>query len=99
MQKSYLRGHEIEYQNNEWVYSDNKESTVKTHEERPCKHCCKHYTKDGHDACLGTLIGVMNACCGHGVVNEAYVQFLDGSAIHGEDATIVLEVLKKYNTK
>jgi len=40
-----------------------------------CNHCNLDPTKEGHDACLGTLPNVMNACCGHGDVNLAYVQF------------------------
>jgi hypothetical protein len=28
----------------------------------------------------------MNACCGHGVETDAYVQFLDGKSIHGREA-------------
>jgi hypothetical protein len=94
--KSFLRGHEIEYQNSEWVYSDTKESTVQTHKERSCGYCDMYSTDEGHDGCLGTLKGVMNACCGHGQKKEAYVQFLDGVSIHGEDATTILDILKKY---
>jgi hypothetical protein len=94
--KSYLRGYEIEYLNNQWVYSDTKESTAQTHEERPCGFCGKACTKEGHDDCLGTLKGVMNACCGHGRNQEAYVQFLDGSVIRSCDAITVFNVLKKY---
>ena len=40
-----------------------------------CTHCGKERTAEGHDGCVGTLPNVMNACCGHGKVNEAYVQF------------------------
>lgn len=40
-----------------------------------CKSCDRHPTKEGHDACLGELPGVANACCGHGDVEKAYVQF------------------------
>lgn len=40
-----------------------------------CKHCDFAPNKDGHDACLGELPGVMNACCGHGDECDAYVQF------------------------
>lgn len=43
-------------------------------------------TSEGHDPCLGTLDGVSNACCGHGVTEEAYVQFGDGTIISGSDA-------------
>lgn len=96
MTHSTLRGHDIEFVNNEWIYSDTKKPTIYTFNSRPCGHCDKHNTPEDHDACLGELKGIMNACCGHGVVKEAYVQFLDGFSIHGEDAVIILDVLKKY---
>lgn len=62
-----------------------------------CPKCGEKQTKDGHDACLGCLPGVMNACCGHGNLGAAkpYVQFLDGKSIHGTDAQIILGVLKR----
>lgn len=94
MSKSYLRGHEIELVNGEWVYRDTKEPTVDTWGNRPCGSCGMFKTIEGHDGCLGTLPGIMNACCGHGRSSEAYVQFLDGHAIHGKDATIILDILK-----
>ena len=40
-----------------------------------CKHCGLNRTEQGHDGCIGELVGVMNACCGHGEVKMAYVQF------------------------
>lgn len=40
-----------------------------------CGHCGLHRTEQGHDGCIGTLEGVMNACCGHGEKSVAYVQF------------------------
>lgn len=40
-----------------------------------CTHCNKSRTPEGHDGCIGTLKNVMNACCGHGETNMAYVQF------------------------
>ena len=94
--KSHLRGHEIEFSNGEWVYSDTKEPTVTGWQNRPCGHCQQFNTKEGHDACLGTLIGVMNACCGHGDNKEAYVQFLDGNVVNGKDSLAIIEILKKY---
>lgn len=93
--KSHFRGHEIEYLNNEWVFSDTKESTVTTFETRPCGHCNEFATPEGHDPCLGTLPGLMNACCGHGKAKEAYVQFMDSSCVNGEDAITIMEILKK----
>lgn len=95
MAKHYLRGHEIEFTNDEWIYSDTKEPTVFNYINKPCGHCNKHYTPEGHDGCLGTLKGIMNACCGHGQANDADVQFLDGYSVHGEDAETILNILKK----
>lgn len=40
-----------------------------------CTHCNLKRTAEGHDGCIGTLKNVMNACCGHGENNTAYVQF------------------------
>ena len=91
---SHLRGHAIEHDGNEWVYSDTKESTVKTHMDRACGHCDKHATPEGHDGCLGTLPNVMNACCGHGALKEAYVQFEDGSVIRGNNAISEIEKMR-----
>lgn len=71
---SKLRGHEIVKVNEEWIYCDTKEPTATTHKTRPCGHCGEYETAEGHDACLGTLARVMNACCGHGSPSEAYVQ-------------------------
>jgi len=48
-----------------------------------CRKCGKLPTKEGHDACLGTLPNVMNACCGHGRDQWAYVQFWGGRIIQG----------------
>lgn len=61
-----------------------------------CDHCKLEYGPEGHDACLGELIGLMNACCGHENKDMAYVQFLDGECIRGEDAIIIIEVLKRH---
>ncbi|WP_339193922.1 hypothetical protein MKY95_19215 [Paenibacillus sp. FSL P4-0176] len=92
--KSHFRGHEIEYLNGEWVFSDTKESTVATFETRPCGHCNKFATPEGHDPCLGTLPRVMNACCGHGSVSETYVQFMDTSCVRGKEAQEMIEILR-----
>jgi len=95
--KDYLRGHLIEFYGGEWVYCDTGESTADTWKERPCGHCDLHDTTEGHDGCLGTLPGVMNACCGHGDKHEgAYVQFLDETCIRNDDALEIMDVLKKY---
>lgn len=81
-----LRGHAIYFDGQEFRYSDNHESTVATWKERPCGHCGLHNTPEGHDGCLGTLPGVRNACCGHGQVRGAYIQFNDLTELRGQDA-------------
>lgn len=88
-----LRGHEIETLDGVWVYSDTLSPSAGN--ERQCGFCDKKNTPEGHDGCLGTLPGIMNACCGHGSTNEAYVQLLDGHGIYGEDAVSIIEILKK----
>ena len=96
IQKSKLRGCDIEFVNGQWIYCDTKKLTVDTWQDRSCGRCGKFLTKEGHDACLGTLPGIMNACCGHGDNRDAYVQFLDEFSIHGKDAITILGILKKY---
>lgn len=91
MTKSYLRGHKIELVDDKWTYCDTGSSTA--NDVRPCGYCNKENTPEGHDGCLGTLPGVMNACCGHGEILETYVQFLDGHSIHGDGARKILDVL------
>ncbi|MCM3257046.1 hypothetical protein M3664_04525 [Paenibacillus lautus] len=94
--KSHWRGHEIEFLDGQWVFSDTKEPTQTTYDTRACGYCSMQATPEGHAACLGTLQGGMNACCGHGVREGAYVQFLDSSCVRGEDALTIMDILKKY---
>ncbi len=95
--KSHERGHLITYSEDgeHWIFEDTGEPVHETYIGRSCGNCGKHPTVEGHDACLGTLPGVMNACCGHGNVEEAYIQFLDGFSVSGEDAITIQEILKK----
>ena len=82
-----LRGHAIYTDDGEtWRYTDTGERTVETNRERPCGHCGLYSGKDGHDPCIGELQGVMNACCGHGSSDEAYVQWWSGAEIRGDAA-------------
>jgi len=67
------------------VYADTRQP-VAENPHRECGRCGRPPTAEGHDAYLGTLPGVMNACCGHGQANEAYVQREDGSSYSGEAA-------------
>ena len=84
------RGHEIEQV---YVYKDT-EQLVKDNVNRACGYCGLENTPEGHDGCLGTLPNVMNACCGHGRINEAYVQFGNNSVIRGHIAIDIQGKLK-----
>ena len=94
--KSKFMGNNIIFVNNEWIYEDTKLPVSETYQERKCENCNRHITKEGHDACLGNLPGVINACCGHGREDEAYVQLLDKTVIDGIDAIKIMNILKKY---
>ena len=61
-----------------------------------CCHCNKRTNDEGDDFCLGHLDEsiVMNACCGHGVDEHAYVQFWDSECIRGEQAINKINELK-----
>lgn len=61
---AYKRGWPLVYRDGRWVYEDTGEPID---EERPCRRCNKMPTEDSHDACLGTIPGLVSACCGHGV--------------------------------
>ena len=63
---SQQRGHPIrvDVETGEWTYRDTGEPISI---ERPCVRCGEMPTEDGHDACLGHIEGLSNACCGHGV--------------------------------
>ena len=103
MSLSYHRGHLIymtqgdgqlvpRLPNIVWRYWDNGEPTETTN--RPCGHCGIFKTEEGHDPCLGTLPGVMNACCGHGRSESTYVQLADGTRLSGQDATDFIEMYR-----
>jgi len=86
LELGYWRGHEIRrVAADAWAYSDTGES-VSSQPARACGRCGGAVTSEGHDACLGTLPGVMNACCGHGRMADAYVQLNDGRILQGQEA-------------
>jgi len=65
---------------------------------RACGNCETPQTKEGHDGCLGTLPFLMNACCGHGEIKEAYIQFFNGFCIRGLFAIAFIKILKLLST-
>ncbi len=74
------RGHDISQNEQKmWTYIDTGQ-LVSDNPNRDCKLCNSDTDIDG---CLGKLPGVMNACCGHGNVNESYVQFTNGVILRG----------------
>jgi len=93
---SHCHGYETRFDEDsgEWVYANDLSSISN---ERPCQRCGMFSTIDGHDACLANLPGVINACCGHGVLdkdNYPYVMFVDKTTLRGEKAS---EWIKENN--
>jgi len=90
------RGHKLVRIGTEWRYADTLDLVV-WGDGRPCGFCGKHSTPEDHDGCLGTLPGVMNACCGHGPDGHegAYVQFPDGVCIRDEAAMAFFNEFRK----
>lgn len=91
---STWRGHKTELVDGVWVFNDNKKP-VQDDPNRLCGYCEIEAIPEGHDGCLGTLPGVMNACCGHGEPAEAYVQFSSLHIVSGLAAIDVIDYLKK----
>jgi len=98
----HWRGHAIEAKR---VWADSKASIISIEDEwffvdtgdpvwasaeRSCGKCGKQRTAAGHDDCLGTLSGVMNACCGHGDAALAYVQYREGLTFRGRLARVLI---------
>jgi len=80
-----LRGSAMHKEDGEWVFTDTGDSVKETYRDRPCGRCNGPNTPEGHDACLGQLPGVLNACCGHGDRKNAYIHFANGVIIRGFD--------------
>lgn len=81
-----FKGSEIHKRGDDYYFDGTGEKVSETWKDMPCGFCGKHNTPEGHDACLGTIPGAINACCGHGVVRDAYIQFDNGTCIRGEGA-------------
>ena len=90
------RGHEmVKDDAGAWRYYDSRQ-LVSDNPRRPCGHCGRPETAEGHDGCLGILPGVANACCGHGAESEAYVQYADGTSLSGREAALrLIELVKE----
>jgi len=100
MIKSKFRGYSIKFEEDEWYFCESGDLVRETHKDIPCDYCGNKDTIDGHDGCLGTLPNIMNACCGHGEDDEAYIQYLNGNIVRGLLATaIIFELTKKKRSK
>lgn len=86
--KGKWRGHNMTL-TDVWRYDDTG-APVEADPDRACGHCNKGNTPEGHDGCLGTLKGAMNACCGHGVPKEAYVQLSPSLILEGGEAVMFI---------
>ncbi|MCK5613833.1 hypothetical protein KAR91_68850 [Candidatus Pacearchaeota archaeon] len=83
---SNFRGHPIVWEEagQRWLYADNKEPLPGWGGEiRPCVKCGEVFSLGIPDPCLGRLPGVDNACCGHGVPDQAYIRFTNHVCIKG----------------
>lgn len=96
MVTSYSLGYEIQYTNNQWIYSDKKESIVDN--PRPCRCCGKYPKVHGYDYCLGDLPNVRSACCGHNV-EKPYVVFNNGKYMEFDYVGQLKEYFKKGDKK
>jgi hypothetical protein len=59
-----------------------------------CPRCGSEPTTQGHDACLANLPGVVNACCGHGLM-PPYATLSSGFCLRGKALLIYLEKVGK----
>ena len=86
--RSKHRGHPMYFDEaaDLWRYADDGSAVQDHWKTRPCGCCDVGFTEDGHDPCIAGLPGVSNACCGHGVDSEAYVQFENGRCESGAEA-------------
>jgi len=69
-----------------WRYVDNDKRAGFDGTVRPCARCGRVFQGSNvgePDPCLGTLPGVDNACCGHGVPEAAYIRFTNGVVVRG----------------
>lgn len=65
-----------------WYYVETEERMTFRDKYMPCPNCGKIPSKEGHDACIANLPGVLFACCGHGIKGKGYLSMVDGTLIY-----------------
>lgn len=90
---SMYRGHPTKAVNGIWYFVDTN-TRVKDDKRRACGRCGQAPTAEDHDACLGTLPFVRNACCGHGSKKAVYIQWHSGKCVRGNLAMVLQAILK-----
>ena len=91
------RGHNIHYNNRKWLYVDGQ--AVEDNPNRPCGYCNLSNMPEGYDGCIGKIPNVTNACCGHGYISDAYIQFPNGTVLRKHDVYIYLNKLERLNNE
>jgi len=92
------RGHYVTLNDDGFWYYDDTGEPLDWDNPRPCTVCGKTYGHDEPDPCFGKLPGVTNACCGHGVSEDAYVSFENGVRIQGFDVVDNLKTGEHFET-
>lgn len=80
------RGHRILGPDSEgnYVYAD--DGTDAEVRRDTCGRCGRADTPEGFDGCLGEIAGLEGACCGHGNIEECYVDTGEGVVLRGQEA-------------
>lgn len=85
---TYYNGHRVwEDQDGHFRYFTD-DTSIREDPYRACPLCGSEPTPEKHDACLGTLPNVLFACCGHSVIDMAYVKLEDERIMRGYHALL-----------
>ena len=96
--KTNCRGHWLFYDDisKEWYHGETHEKYTPELDKRlVCTKCNKLPAENGHDACMMNVPNVAFACCGHGVENQAYLKYEDGTIKNFKTTEEILEYIKQ----
>lgn len=60
-----------------------------------CPKCNMKPHSNGHDACMVNVPNVEYACCGHGIENQAYLKYNDGTTKYFKTTEEILNYIKQ----